>query len=161
MLSNMLTRGLASNTSRSFSTKVLRTPMSNQSNLKMVTSLAGLGLGWATISRLNFGNLCGRVKRAQCEYEQIQADEDDVPKDMMSLMINGFTQRERVALKNKNTCLIGAVLGHVIPGANCLVWWYNVESQYTYDAWWKKFGLLALGVKGVVATSILAGIYFT
>ena len=80
---------------------------------------------------------------------------------MMSLMINGYTQRERVALKNKNTCLIGAVLGHVIPGANCLVWWYNVESQYTYDAWWKKFGLLALGVKGVAATSILAGIYFT
>jgi hypothetical protein len=113
----MLTRSLVSKTARNFSTNILRAPTSKQSNLRMVTSLAVLGLGWSCISRLNYGglSLCGRVKRAQCE---IAADDT---KDMMSMMLGN--PPKFIVLKKKYLCLAGAVLGHIIPGANCLIWY--------------------------------------
>ena len=98
MLSNMLTRGLTSST-RNFSTKVLRAPMSKQSNLRMVTSLATLGLGWSCISRLNCGALFGRIKRAHCEVRNSAHDDCDVVennKSMMSMLLNGYEKENLV-----------------------------------------------------------------
>merc|ERR1740117_652051 len=121
MLTNMLTRGLASNT-RSFSSRAMK--VGKSSNMKMMSTLTGLGLGWSCLSQLNFGGLSlyGRINRAQCEAAA-QASEPEPCCDLIK--VGG------IVLNNKMAGLIGAAAGVVIPGMNFLVWSFFVCDKHT------------------------------
>merc|ERR1740117_795364 len=121
MLTNMLTRGLASNT-RSFSSRAMK--VGKSSNMKMMSTLTGLGLGWSCLSQLNFGgmSLYGRINRAQCEAAA-QASEPEPCCDLIK--VGG------IVLNNKMAGLLGAAAGVFVPGMNFLVWSFFVCDKHT------------------------------
>merc|ERR1740117_2747081 len=117
MLTNMLTRGLASNT-RSFSSRAMK--VGKSSNMKMMSTLTGLGLGWSCLSQLNFGGLSlyGRINRAHAEAAE--------PEPCCDLIKVGG-----IVLNNKMAGLLGAAAGVFVPGMNFLVWSFFVCDKHT------------------------------